>query len=351
MKSISLYFYSKRYLLFDILFWGFWFLNLCVYIGEFENTFSSGAIAHSTGNILVIYGFYRLISFLMKRFFEDSKYLIYILLVLVIGGEVRLIMNEVFWQLTLKYLDFGTFNSYYNNMVNIEGVGFYNRVKRFGSLFGFIVFFQFQRLFIIALKLMFDFTLELKKNNALEKNRSDLEIKLLKSQINPKFIDETLENIKKTAKNNPEKAELMTLKLSNATRYTFYETDVEKVPLQKELDFLIHYIDLQETRLTDQANINLRLKTNALDGLTISPLLVFPMLEKAFRCIKSQCDIDIKVRESVLELKIESDTVPNCQHTGVENTQKRLEALYPNKYRLQVVEIEENFKIDLKLEL
>lgn len=260
------------------------------------------------------------------------------------------ILNELIWQVTLRYFDYGTFHADYNKMVNIRGGGFWKRIEWVFSNPEFYLMIP-SRWMPISLKLMYDLVIDQRKNNALEKNKMDLEIKLLKAQINPQFIDESLENIKNVVKTNSEKAELMTLKLSNMIRYTLYETDVENVALQKELDFMINYVDLQETRLADTANVNLRLKTNTRDNLMISPLLVFPLLEKAFRCIKSNCDIDMKVQDDVFELKIEADSVPDCVHAGVQNVQKRLAFLYPNKYKLKVIENAGVFKIDLKLDL
>lgn len=260
------------------------------------------------------------------------------------------ILNELIWQVTLRYFDYGTFHADYNKMVNIRGGGFWKRIEWVLLNPQFYLMIP-SRWMPISLKLMYDLVIDQRKNNALEKNKMDLEIKLLKAQINPQFIDESLENIKNVVKTNSEKAELMTLKLSNMIRYTLYETDVENVALQKELDFMINYVDLQETRLADTANVNLRLKTNTRDNLMISPLLVFPLLEKAFRCIKSNCDIDMKVQDDVFELKIEADSVPDCVHTGVQNVQKRLAFLYPNKHGLKVIENAGVFKVDLKLDL
>ena len=350
MKSISVYLYNKRHLAFEPLFWGFWFLYFCFYIGSLENAFTSGVMFWSLSSVSVSYLTYRVIFLNLTYVFKSPKYLIYLALILIFISPIRVIINEITWQVALKYLDFGSNSKEYDQMINVQGGGFVDRVKFFVfSPFMFVI--QAGRMFPASVRLFIELIAYQRKNNLLEKNRMDLEIKLLKSQINPQFINESLENIKIVVKTNVEKAELMTLKLSNMIRYTLYETDVEKVSLQKELDFMLNYIDLQETHLADHANVNLRLKTNALDGLTISPLLVFPLLEKAFRCIKSNCDIDIKARGSVVELKIEADCVPNCQHTGIESTQKRLTALYPNKYKLQVFENEGNFKVDLRLEL
>lgn len=350
MKSIFNYLYDKRAIVFEFLFWLFWFFNNAIYVGSTTNMFTSGALFWSFGNIIVFYITYRLALYCVRRLFVHYKYVIYLFLVYVVGHLVKMIVNEIIWQIALNYLDFGTFNHDYQKMINRDGGGLMQRLSDY--LLDPIMFStQASRWLPISLKIMIDLALEQRKNNALNKNKMDLEIKLLKSQINPQFINESLENIKNVVNTDPKKAEQMTLKLSNMIRYTLYETDVEKVALQKELDFMINYIDLQETRLADHANVNFRLKTHILDHLAISPLLIFPLLEKAFKCIKSNCEVDIKTQDAVLELKIESDYVPDCPHSGIENVQKRLAFLYPNKHRLKVIENEGMYKVDLKLEL
>lgn len=350
MKSISSYIYNRRSIIGEWLFWLFWYLYGCFYVGSSTNMFTSGAMVWAVGSTFASYSIYRLALVCVHRLFTDSKYIIYLIVLFFAGYVFRALIGELFWQIALRYFDFGTFTKDYNAMINIDGGGM---LKRLQFLLFNTDFFLSQpgRWFPVSLKLMIDLVINQRKNNSLEKERMDLEIKLLKSQVNPKFIDESLENIKNVVNTDRKKAEQMTLKLSNMIRYTLYETDVEQVPLQKELDFMINYVDLQETRFADQANINFRLKTRTLDNLMISPLLIFPLLEKAFRCMKSSCEVDIKTQEAVLELKIESDCFPECYHAGVENVQKRLGFLYPNKHRLKVLDNEGSYKVELRLEL
>jgi two-component system, LytTR family, sensor kinase len=350
MKSISSYIYNKRAILGEWLFWLFWYFYACFYVGSSTNMLKSGAMVWAVGSTLASYSIYRLALVCVNRMFADSKYIIYLILLFFVGYGFRTLVGELSWQIALRYFDFGTFTKDYNHMINIEGGGL---LKRLQFLLFNTDFFLSQpsRWFPISLKLMIDLVMDQRKNNALEKNKMDLEIKLLKSQINPQFINGALENIKKLTATAPEQAAQMVLKLSNTTRYTLYETDVDAVALPKELDFIINCIDLEESRLPSQVNINFRLKTEQSEYLQIAPMLLFPLINSAFKCLKSECDIDLLVEKSVLTLRVEADKINSCQNDAIENTQKRLAYLYPNKHRLQLIENEYVYKMELRLEL
>ncbi len=203
----------------------------------------------------------------------------------------------------------------------------------------------------VVFSIVYDGVLNIQKFKNIDKQNLDFEIGLLKSQINPKFIHDSLDNIKQLSVTDPDRAAQLVLKLSNTTRYTLYETDFDFVPLQKELDFIINCIDLEETRLANCATVNYRLKTADSEHLQITPMLLFPLIERGFECIKSNCEIDILVENATLTLKIEADKMTNCQHGGFESIKKRLGYLYANKHKLHIIENERIFKVELKLEL
>lgn len=350
MKSISSSIYNKRAIIGEWLFWLFWYLYACFYVGSSANMFTSGAMVWALGSTFASYSIYRLALVCVHRLFTDSTYLFYLIVLFFAGYVFRTLVGEISWQIALRYFDFGTFSKDYNRMINIDGGGMLSRLKLL--LFNTDFFLaQPGRWFPISLKLMIDLVMDQRKNNLLEKNKMDLEIKLLKSQINPQFINGALENIKKLSATAPEQAAQMVLKLSNTTRYTLYETDVDAVPLMKELDFIINCIELEESRLPGQVNINFRLKTEQSEYLQIAPMLLFPLINNAFKCLKSECDIELLVEKSRLTLNVEADKINSCQNESIENTQKRLAYLYADKHRLQLIENEYIYKMELRLDL
>ena len=196
MKSISFYLYNKRYVALELLYWGFWFLYFCFYIGSLENAFTSGVMFWSLSSVSVSYLTYRVIFLNLTYVFKSPKYLIYLALILIFISPIRVILNEVTWQVAFEYFDFGSYSKEYYQLVNVAGGGFVARVKLFVSspvMFGM----QAGRMFPASIRLLIELVAYQRKSNLLEKNRMDLEIKLLKSQINPQFINESLENIKK----------------------------------------------------------------------------------------------------------------------------------------------------------
>jgi two-component system, LytTR family, sensor kinase len=287
--------------------------------------------------------------YLLQKTRTNALYLGWFLAFFIFATIFRLILINITRQYAFSYLDFGNQTEYIRNFARDESLNSLELIVI--QLLSLRVFWGVTVWLPVAFKLMYDGIVSIQKFKNIEKQNLDFEIGVLKSQINPQFINGTLENIKKLSLNNPDRAAQMVLKLSNATRYTLYETDAEYVPLQKELDFIINCIDLEETRLANRANINFRLKTNQSEHLQIAPMLLFPLMERAFKCIQSNCDIDLLVEHSVLTLKVEADKLTNCQNEDIENIKKRLGYLYANKHRLQVVENEHIFKAELRIEL
>ena len=331
--------------------WVLWWL-IVTYLADFTNFFGlSTALITS-----VPLGFSVLNFWLVKRYFRASLrspaiwvwfglwfFVGYFLKVAIEWG-----MKEFIFTLDIPLS--ARKKAYYLEQQGFFGIGLYNHLKsRFTTYFlpnaPFLLWIPAGAYFLAnALR-------EVRAFGQLENERVRFEIGVLKSQINPKFINESLENLKKLVVIDPDRAAQMVLKLSNATRYTLYETDMDFVPLQKELDFVINCIDLEEIRLADRANVNFRLKTNQSEHLQIAPLLLFPLIERAFQCIQSSCEIDLLVEKSTLTLKIEADKQTNCQNEAIESVKKRLDYFYANKHKLQLIENERIFKVELLIKL
>ena len=180
-----------------------------------------------------------------------------------------------------------------------------------------------------------------------ESERAHAELSFLKAQINPHFLFNTLNNIYSLVVTNNENAADAVMKLSNIMRYVTDDVNELLGPLQGEIDCIDDYICLQKLRLGKNFNIQFSLKGNTA-GKTIPPLTLMTFVENAFKhgvSTHEQTNIIIKiVAEDKYIHFFAQNTIFNKPRNmerngiGIENTKKRLQALYPDKYFLNINE-------------
>lgn len=206
-----------------------------------------------------------------------------------------------------------------------------------------------------------DFFENAKKENEMNKNRLETELKFLKTQINPHFLFNTLNNIYGLVYLKSDEAAPMLLKLSGILRYMLYDSDTEKVPIQKEIDYLKDCIDLQILNPKDRPKVSFEIENNYSE-LMIEPLLFINFLENSFKHGSlSQKDgfikIKLKTDEKSLDFEIKNSVLPQNQSKdkvggiGLTNIKQRLELVYPNRHELSVNESVNFYEVKLKLEL
>jgi sensor histidine kinase YesM len=200
---------------------------------------------------------------------------------------------------------------------------------------------------------------ELKLKEELAQRNFEMELALIKSQINPHFLFNTINNIDFLITKNADLASEYLNKLSDILRYMVYETKYEKIPLAKELDYIEKYLALQKIRTTNPNYINFEVagKTN---NLTIAPMILFPFIENAFKHTenqKSQNSISVKV--SIENHRIIFDCENSYQTNrdkkqdfgglGNELIKKRLMLTYPEKHLLKIEDADGVYKVKLTL--
>ncbi|MBK5286245.1 MAG: histidine kinase, partial [Bacteroidia bacterium] len=196
----------------------------------------------------------------------------------------------------------------------------------------------------------------------LQKDNLQLELNALKAQVNPHFLFNTLNNIYSLALRKSEKTPEMILKLSDMMRYLLYECNVAQVPLQKEINFINNYIELEKIRHDKNVKIDFSLTGN-LDDSEIAPLLLIPFVENSFKhgvnalVGKGWVDIRLNIMNKKLSLVVVNSKPENNNGTGkekgigLENVKKRLELLYPGKYTLSIEPQEEKFLVNLSVDI
>jgi len=231
-----------------------------------------------------------------------------------------------------------------------------------------IFFFSINRTVSIALflllaggmiRLAYSFIKSQNEKKSLENLNLNAEVNFLKSQINPHFLFNTLNSIYSQAHNKSEHTEYSILKLSELLRYVLYETGEERVPLERDIQYINNYIDLQRIRLSSKITLRYTINGN-LSGNTIAPLMLITFIENAFKhgisyTQPSVIDIDITVFEKTLTLTVSNPVVKNDIFTqgglGLKNVTRRLELLYPGKHNLTISQTDNQYLVNLKIDL
>ncbi len=195
----------------------------------------------------------------------------------------------------------------------------------------------------------------------IEREKINTELSFLKSQINPHFFFNTLNNIYSLAITESKDTASAVLKLSSIMRYVLTDTQNNKVVLQSEVDFIKNYIDLQLVRLTDKVKVDF-ITEGETDDKQIAPLLFMPFIENAFKygiSTKDASAIEIKLVSkkdavvfSVINTIVKGENViKDTTGIGINNVKRRLELLYPDKHKLLVSENNNQFIVHLDIDL
>lgn len=195
----------------------------------------------------------------------------------------------------------------------------------------------------------------------LAKEKLEAELKLLKSQIHPHFLFNTLNNIYALALKKSESAPEMILKLSSILDYLLYECDVPQVKLSKEIELIKNYTSLEKIRYSERLDLEFRIEGNILDKC-ITPLILLPFVENSFKHGAGKkregvwIKMELRVMDDTLEFVIENNKAKTDKENGhggigLVNVKKRLDLLYNGKYKLQTLDEDEKYFVKLELNL
>jgi two-component sensor histidine kinase len=199
-----------------------------------------------------------------------------------------------------------------------------------------------------------------RQKKEMEAEKLSSELAFLKSQVNPHFLFNILNNICSLARKKSDETENAIIKLSQIMRYMLQDSRDEKVSLEKEVEYLQSYIELQRLRLPDNMNIDFIVGGRP-ELLSIEPLLLIPFVENAFKHgISYQGGSDILIRlnaaDHLLTFIVENhiathqdNSVEQGSGIGLKNVKRRLELLYPGKHELQIHDNGDQYKINLEI--
>ena len=286
---------------------------------------------------------YVLLYFLIPRFLVKKKYFIFIL------GFIGLIVFAILYAEVFQ-LNYHSTNKFYgfdfrwgkNILPFIHVAGIATSIK-------FIKYAYFQE----------DRAVKARQQKTIA------ELELLKAQIHPHFLFNTLNNLfAHTLRNSTDSPQIVS-RLSDLLRFMIYESRQDFIPLAEEIKLLNNYIDLEKLRYGQELDMSVTF-TGDLENKLIRPLLLLPLIENSFKHGMSQqlekkwIQLVMGVDQNNFYFKLANSKDPNQVKTevkgkskgiGLENVRRRLELLYPGKYKMEVLDQDDVFLIDISLQI
>jgi two-component system LytT family sensor kinase len=224
----------------------------------------------------------------------------------------------------------------------------------------------FSSFLFVIISIIYRLVLDNRRKERIQKEKLAMqqatELKFLRSQINPHFLFNVLNNMVSLARQKSDQLEPSLIKLSGIMRYMLYESDENKVPVSKEVEYLQHYVALQQLRFDDQLRIETSIEMNDTEYL-LAPMLLISFVENAFKhgtglnpdpFIK----ISLRVHDQVLQFDVVNSFEEGAMTSkdkesgiGLQNVQTRLELLYPKQHLLSFKKENNLFHVSLTLQL
>ncbi len=208
-----------------------------------------------------------------------------------------------------------------------------------------------------AFKLYRDHERKKRQLEAFEKNKLQMELSFLKSQVNPHFLFNTLNNIYAANMENSDAANEMILKLSDILRFQLEAARKDLIPLEEEIALVENYIGLEKIR-TLHSKVEFRCEGD-FRNFMLPPLLLLPLVENAFKYGKNVFIFQVSLSQYAFLFEANNEMQSSKRFSvsskktgiGIANVRKRLELVFPGKFTFDVSQDEKYFKVSLRIDL
>jgi len=341
---------SRGPLILHAIFWGVIFLFIIVVsmLDKEVHTTKDYFLSFFVFGILNVSVFYINYIFLIPSLIKKRKkywlYIISFLLLIVVAAFVKTVIAVLNPEELLHY-------------TNMEGKKAEMSVNNFALNRVFVLGFFLVSSCIIKFTIDWFASERIQRN--LESERREMELQFLKSQLNPHFLFNSLNNIYSLAYQKSDKTADAIMKLSEIMRYMIYESNTPTVALSKEVDYLTSYIELQKIRFKDGAYIELTLN-GEIDNQKIVPLMLISFVENAFKhgVVTDPAEpvkINIIANQKILHFSVinkKNQQNKDAQGgVGLTNVERRLQLVYPDRYKLNVVNSATHYTCELMIDI
>jgi sensor histidine kinase YesM len=290
--------------------------------------------------------------FLVPRFLEKNRYVVYFsLLTLTIVGCALLIVPGYYLPALLTH----------RTIEETYGAG-----SCFFGFFGGATLPSTVAAMTLAMsiKLAKNWIQTQRRQQLLEKEKLETELKFLKYQFNPHFLFNTINSIFFLIHKNPDMASASLAKFSELLRYQLYECNDIQIALSKEIAYLENFIELERLRRNDNIAVHFRMGQPPNGHLGIAPFILMTFVENAFKHVSTDNDrpnrinIELELEGQQLYFAVTNSTAPdvhkdvlNYGGIGLPNVRRRLELLYAGQYQLDIQHSHNSFEVKLQLQL
>jgi LytS/YehU family sensor histidine kinase len=214
-------------------------------------------------------------------------------------------------------------------------------------------------IYAILIRFMINWFESQKLRDELVNQQQASELALMRAQVNPHFLFNTLNNIYSLVYRKSDDAPEAVMKLSSIMRYMLYDSASPKVPLEKEIEYLKSYIELQNLRTKHPDFVSLQIQ-GIIEGRSIAPMLLISFVENAFKHSSKSHRPGILIYLTALNGKISFEVINYLKNTASANDEpvsgiglglirRRLELIYPDNYKLLISREAEKFRINLEI--
>jgi len=337
MKSFWKTFY--RFKIHHILLWAGYFAFWMLYYAKYYPSLSSLTFTISIYFVFNSIPFYITGYCLFPRYLYQRKYLTFILLFLAV-----ITLSSIGLTIVLYTLFSRSVPEISGNMAGVFQIAILSVSTMVAGL--------------SAVKLVIDKMRSDKESQHIEKQRLESELQYLKAQVNPHFLFNAINSVYFLIKKNPDVAAETLIKLSDLLRFQLYDCLDEKIPIEKEMEYLKNFVALEKIRKGEKIMVELIIG-EGMSGFMIAPFMLIPFLENAFKHVSTSSDREnkISIRFSRTDDRFTAsffNTSDNLKRNevggiGLKNVKRRLELLYAYKHELVIKEENNTYSVNLSM--
>ena len=294
---------------------------------------------------------YGVVYFLVPKYFNQKKYFQF---------ATGLLLLEIIIQFIAAFHKIIEINVTAHNVIGVSPSISFAAFKA-----GFIRLFGNPPLIcglLLSLKTLKNWHLEQLRSETLAKETTNAELQLLKAQVHPHFLFNTLNNIYSFTLTHSPLAGKLVQKLSDMLNYMIYECKEPLVPLKKEIKLIGDYMGVEKVRYGNRLAMQVEVKGNQ-ENIQVAPLLMIPFVENCFKHGSSAMRgkqwirLHISIEEDQLDFKLSNSKPPDLNDTnnkkgiGLANVQKRLQLIYPGKHFLKTESTSDSYTVHLQVSL
>lgn len=340
-KRVSLHF----------LFWISYILIFTFQSGYTSNSYIRPLLSYCLYSPLIIIASYFTCYYIIPKYLFTKKYLQFVLILISSAFLFVVLQRLMIFYVTAPLLYTA------QGLASVRSYSIFNPASVISHLFS-----MYSIVGIMAfIKMVKKWLEEQKLNQNILQEKLESEINFLKSQIHPHFLFNLLNNLYSLTLKKSDLAPEMILKLSSLLDFMLYHSNMKSITLDKEITLINDFLAIEKIRYSDKLNVEFNIEGDY-QGLQISPLLLFPFIENAFKhgastqIQSSYIKISIRMESGILNLFVENTKNKEIKRSdvkglGLKNVQRRLELIYPNKHILNISEKTDLYTINLKIDL